>query len=404
MNQEATSSHNESTALDINSEDIPSSSAVDIVTDNSPPETTTDSSTEDSATRSSTPNATDTTTSSTPSVSDSSISLSTTLPDTSNSSLPKPLTELYDDSYKLLSEEDLLSKAAEIFKYLSLSDGECINIEASTRLQRNCNEWMMQRRGRITASSFHDVYALKRTTSPIPLCNRLLNPKDLSMIPAIKWGNDNEGLARQQYVNELSPRHENLRCKPSGLVVNPRYPHLGASPDGVISCSCCGTWILEIKCPYSGRHSHPDVLCGDPKSFLNSQGLIRTHKYYTQVQGQLLLCDKEYCDFVVWTTKGMLTERIYIDVRFTEKLLNKLTQFYVENLLPFIITQRYLDDLSNENHEDSSSEVYCICQGPESGKMIECDNRECKYKWFHFNCVGIKWAPKGEWFCPNCNN
>jgi len=196
-----------------------------------------------------------------------------------------------------------LNKAIEIFRSIHISDGECKAIEASTRLQRNCDEWMMQRRGRITASLFHDVYVLKPTTSPASLRDRLLKPKDLSSIPAIKWGINNEDRLWQQYIDEISLHHENLCCEPCGLVVNPRYPYLGASPDGIITCKCCGTWLLEIKCQYSGRNSHPDVLHSDHNSFLNSTGLIHTHKYYTQIQGQLLLCDKQYCDFVVWTTK-----------------------------------------------------------------------------------------------------
>ena len=27
-------------------------------------------------------------------------------------------------------------------------------------------------------------------------------------------------------------------------------PRLGASPDGVVQCECCGNGVLEIKCPY----------------------------------------------------------------------------------------------------------------------------------------------------------
>jgi len=48
-------------------------------------------------------------------------------PATSDYSLPK---ELHDDNYQLLNENDLLSKAVEIF--ISISDGECKAIAAST--------------------------------------------------------------------------------------------------------------------------------------------------------------------------------------------------------------------------------------------------------------------------------
>jgi len=58
--------------------------------------------------------------------------------------------------------------------------------------------------------------------------------------------------------------HKSLHCKPCGLVAN---PHLGATPDGIL------TWYLttgNIKCPYGGRNSHPDVLRNDHNSLLNS--------------------------------------------------------------------------------------------------------------------------------------
>lgn len=48
-------------------------------------------------------------------------------------------------------------------------------------------------------------------------------------------------------------------------------------------------------------------------------------------------------------------------------------------------------------------EVFCICQKvTQEYEMIKCDNDTCKYQWFHFSCVGIKIAPEGKWFCPDC--
>ena len=34
----------------------------------------------------------------------------------------------------------------------------------------------------------------------------------------------------------------------SGLVVHESYPFMGASPDGIINCKCCGFGVLEITC------------------------------------------------------------------------------------------------------------------------------------------------------------
>ena len=35
----------------------------------------------------------------------------------------------------------------------------------------------------------------------------------------------------------------------AGLVINPLYPYLGATPDGFVYCDCCGYGVLEIKSP-----------------------------------------------------------------------------------------------------------------------------------------------------------
>ena len=49
-----------------------------------------------------------------------------------------------------------------------------------------------------------------------------------------------------------------------------------------------------------------------------------------------------------------------------------------------------------------SSELWCICGGPECGDMIACAHKDCPMEWFHFQCVGLSTAPSGEWFCEQC--
>eukprot|EP00250_Pteridium_aquilinum_P012017 c20456_g1_i2 orf=457-1257(-) len=51
---------------------------------------------------------------------------------------------------------------------------------------------------------------------------------------------------------------------------------------------------------------------------------------------------------------------------------------------------------------DPNEPTYCYCQNVSFGKMIACDNENCKIEWFHFQCVGIKDQPKGKWYCPDC--
>ncbi|KAF1818538.1 uncharacterized protein K489DRAFT_327304 [Dissoconium aciculare CBS 342.82] len=69
----------------------------------------------------------------------------------------------------------------------------------------------------------------------------------------------------------------------------------------------------------------------------------------------------------------------------------------------------------SEDEDDSASSVhvnddgddetlYCLCQKVSFGDMVGCDNDDCEYQWFHYNCVGVTEEPKGEWLCPTCRN
>ena len=60
------------------------------------------------------------------------------------------------------------------------------------------------------------------------------------------------------------------------------------------------------------KDDHPSALQTIRQTFLNSQGLglVSSHKYYTQIQGQLFVTEKLYCDFVVWTPKGRMTQDV----------------------------------------------------------------------------------------------
>lgn len=86
------------------------------------------------------------------------------------------------------------------------------------------------------------------------------------------------------------------------LTVHER-PFVGASPDRIITCTCCGKGVLEVKCPYCIKDGLPQE---DQENFCMTQkngkwSLRRDHAYYYQVQAQLNVCKLTYCDFVVWT-------------------------------------------------------------------------------------------------------
>ena len=316
---------------------------------------------------------------------------------------PMPLMQFFKEKLTSTAENDLSTITKHLYFSLILTADECLVIEKVTRSQRESEEWFKHREGRLTASSFHSILTLRKQTNPENLVQRILTAQDISHVPAVQWGNSNENTARQEYIEKMSS-HESLTCTAVGLVVNPLYPHLGASPDGIVHCNCCGKGLVEIKCPYSARDLHPDALRGKSQSCLTERGVSTSHPYYTQIQGQLFITELDYCDLVIWTKKGMVIERIYADINFSEKLLKKLTDFYIDIFLPKFLQLALGDFLPTITQQRAQPKLYCLCQKVESGQMVMCDNPNCPYGWFHFECVGIKRAPARHcaWYCSHC--
>jgi len=75
------------------------------------------------------------------------------------------------------------------------------------------------------------------------------------------------------------------------IVINPGWPFIGASPNGIVECSCCGRKVLEIKCPYCHRDSSI-VTAAKEDSKIEMDGILSLDKahsyYYYQVQMRVI--------------------------------------------------------------------------------------------------------------------
>ena len=85
---------------------------------------------------------------------------------------------------------------------------------------------------------------------------------------ACTYGCKHEDAARKEYVYEMKKKHVQFAITESGLILNPLYPFLGATPDGLVSCGCSGNGVLEIKCPYSCRQKDLVEASEDSSFFL----------------------------------------------------------------------------------------------------------------------------------------
>jgi hypothetical protein len=90
-----------------------------------------------------------------------------------------------------------------------------------------------------------------------------------------------------------------------GFFVCKKLQYLGASPDGIVECTCCGKGVLELKCPFCLGDVSNDITCL-PYLSQDSEGvlkLIEEHDYYYQVQLQMLCSETKYADFFVWSPR-----------------------------------------------------------------------------------------------------
>lgn len=184
-------------------------------------------------------------------------------------------------------------------------------IERETVGQHINEKWVQQRQGRLTASGFHGVYTRMKTveTQPDASCDNLLArvlgyDKPPENLPALKYGRDAEKPAKLKFAEVMRENgHKDVIIQEVGLFVLDTHPYIGASPDAVVQCSCCGFACLEVKCPIScsGKAPGPDNVeylegggNGDPVK------LRKSHAYFSQVQGELAVTHLSKCYFFVY--------------------------------------------------------------------------------------------------------
>ena len=241
----------------------------------------------------------------------------------------------YRDSEDIASEE-YSDKFKSYFESLSVTEDECADIEKNTRGQAKNKLWKRARHGRLTSSNFGLVCKRKKDSYD----GALKTVMDYSHFENeyVKWGRSHEPAARRKYT--LQTKQTVSTC---GLYVNKDYPHLAASPDGIVHSSS-GKGLLEIKCPYKWRDCTPEEAAKDSqfccKIVNGNLKLKENHSYFYQIQGQLAISQFQWCDFFIWTLKGTHVERIQFNPKFWQDALLNLNQFYVKAVIPELFTTR----------------------------------------------------------------
>jgi len=224
-----------------------------------------------------------------------------------------------------------------LLEKLHVDEEKFNDIETKTRGQFNCEVWKQERKFRFTASNFGLISARKRHRKSF-FVKSLLHPKLFSS-QYTNHGIKYEPVALEQYQKYMHTIRRPVKVLRAGLVLSLDAPYLGASPDGkVIDISCSipfGT--SEVKCPETKFLVTPLDACSDSKRFLeNLNGepkLKQNHKCYTQVQGLVGVTGTRWCDFVVYTSKGMSIKHIPFDEEYWNTLKGTLKSHYFTHFL-----------------------------------------------------------------------
>ena len=171
----------------------------------------------------------------------------------------------------------LAAFASDVFPYFEdpLSTESGVHV-TGTEEQGQSDLWHKLRSLRITGSTFKD-YA----SNPEKMARSLWSKKhDLSQIPSICWGTENESIAREAYEQETG--HSVKIC---GIFISRRRPLFAASPDGICEDSNGEKVLIEIKCPYSLKDCDLTPPLPTNCAFLDANlQLKHSHQYYYQVQ------------------------------------------------------------------------------------------------------------------------
>lgn len=122
-------------------------------------------------------------------------------------------------------------------------------------------------------------------------------------------------------------------------------PWLCGSPDGLFyrGDEVC---LLEIKCPFSRRDN---VLIDAEKEisyvpyvkYLNGKlTLLPSHRYYTQVQLLMYVCNVAECFFFVYSSAQSIVVVVERNNLFLSYAVRALEEFYFTFLLPALAKQR----------------------------------------------------------------
>ena len=190
-------------------------------------------------------------------------------------------------------------------------------------IEQGSPEWFALRAGKVTASRVADILAKTKTGPSASRQNYLIElalQRTTGIIQesytnaAMEWGTQTEPQARVAYEVNTNNFVDQV-----AFVDHPSIAGFGCSPDGLVS----DRGLVEIKCPNSATHWEYFKSKKPPQ------------KYFIQMQAQIAVTNKDWCDFVSFDPKmpdrsQLLIVRIDRDEAFIAEMEAEIKKFLDE--------------------------------------------------------------------------
>ena len=259
---------------------------------------------------------------------------------------PKLMTEYYnEDAWRLPTFDELMQYCKTL--QFNISQEQIDNVEEATREQANSEAWYNFKAGRISSSTMKACCRTNPKKPSVSLIKRICYPSENKFVTeATAWGCQHEAVAIEAYKQIMNNKHTNFKVVKCGFVISKEYPFMGASPDSIVSCDCCGMGCAEVKCPFCIRHKEIEAglnlkyFCLVYKD--DTYTLSKEHSYFYQLQSQLhIVRPSLYGDFILWTEKEIFIERILPDMDFWQETVGKAKNFFYQCLLPELVAKYF---------------------------------------------------------------
>lgn len=182
-------------------------------------------------------------------------------------------------------------------------------------MQQGSQEWLDIRLGKLTASRIAMLYSGAKTYRRLKrsiVIERITGEREPFVTnEAIEWGVSTEPLARAAY--EMA---NDVEVDLVGFVPHEYVDGFGCSPDGYVGAD----GLIEIKCPNTNTHLTYIQEDKPPK------------KYIPQMQAQMAVTGRKWCDFVSYDPRveddlQLFIKRVERDDQYIAEMTHKATVF-----------------------------------------------------------------------------